>query len=162
MKSTESREGDTGRENKLAPSSSADDNLCIFCEIIAFGDAQLIIARPHSVAFFPLLTDSLAPGHTLVIPRRHCGSILDANPFDINAAMALAQQVSTAMLTSLGAAGVNILNASGSEAGQSVHHLHFHVVPRWHDDSADMWPTTPVVHMTEGNPRELLSDALAG
>jgi histidine triad (HIT) family protein len=162
MKSTELRKGSGSRAKEHAPTSRAENNLCIFCEIIAAGDVQLIATRPHSVAFFPLLTDSLAPGHTLVIPRRHCGSILDVDPFDLNAVMALVRKVSTAMLTSLGASGVNILNANGSEAGQSVNHLHFHVVPRWHDDGADMWPATLVGHVTDGNHRELLSDALAG
>lgn len=50
------------------------------------------------------------------------------------------------MTTALGATGVNLLNASGPASGQSVDHLHVHVVPRWPDDGAAMWPTDRSAH----------------
>ncbi len=51
----------------------------------------------------------------------------------------LAQRVAQAQTRALGATGVNVLNASGPHSGQSVAHLHFHVVPRWPEDAPDDW-----------------------
>lgn len=63
--------------------------------------------------------------------------------------MLLAQELARAMRASLGADGVNILNASGRGSQQSVPHLHFHVVPRWDDDGLDAWPSTASQHVLE-------------
>ena len=50
------------------------------------------------------------------------------------------------MAFSIDAPGVNILNASGEGADQSIAHLHLHVVPRWRGDGLDTWPTTISEH----------------
>jgi histidine triad (HIT) family protein len=55
------------------------------------------------VAFLPLPVSVLAPGHTLVIPRRHCVGMLDAAPVDLQVTMALVQRVGHAMMRALGA-----------------------------------------------------------
>jgi histidine triad (HIT) family protein len=64
------------------------------------------------------------------------------------------------MTCSLGATGVVILNASGPDSGQSVGHLHFHVVPCWPDDQATFWPTDRSKHRVDGAPYDLLAAAL--
>jgi len=50
------------------------------------------------------------------------------------------------MTRALGATGVVVLDASGPFSGQSVPHLHFHVVPCWPDDGAAFWPTDRSTH----------------
>jgi histidine triad (HIT) family protein len=65
-----------------------------------------------------------------------------------------------AMTQALGATGVVVLNASGPHSGQSVRHLHFHVVPRWPDDGAELWPTDRSQHTVHGDVRQLLAEAL--
>lgn len=53
------------------------------------------------------------------------------------------------MESSIGASGVNILNASGEGSDQSVPHLHLHLVPRWSGDGLDTWPSTISQHVFE-------------
>jgi histidine triad (HIT) family protein len=53
------------------------------------------------VAFLPLEDAELAPGHTLVVPRRHAASLLDADPDDVTAAAELIRRVARAMVTAL-------------------------------------------------------------
>jgi histidine triad (HIT) family protein len=55
--------------------------------------------------------------------------------------MLLVKRLAEAMRATLGADGVNVLNASGPHSEQSVFHLHFHVVPRWSGDGFTTWPT---------------------
>jgi histidine triad (HIT) family protein len=64
--------------------------------------------------------------------------------------MTLVQRVGRAMQRALGASGVVVLNASGRDSGQSVPHLHFHVVPCWPDDGVTHWPLGRSAHRVEG------------
>jgi histidine triad (HIT) family protein len=107
---------------------------CVFCELLTTGRVRWVARQPDVVAFAPLPAEEFAPGHTLVVPRRHAVGIHDADESDVVAVAALVRRVSRAMLSALGATGVVVLNASGPNSGQTVAHLHFHVVPRWDDD----------------------------
>ena len=107
---------------------------CVFCALIESDDAFWVAQDEDAVAFLPLPKGALAPGHTLVIPREHCVGVLDASPEALTATMILIQRVGKAMQSGIGADGVVVLNASGPHSGQSVDHLHFHVVPCWEDD----------------------------
>ncbi len=107
---------------------------CEFCELLVSGEARWVARESDAVAFAPLPPDEFAPGHTLVVPRRHAVGVHDADEDDVLAVCALVRRVSRAMVSALGASGVVVLNASGPNSGQTVAHLHFHVVPRWDDD----------------------------
>lgn len=135
--------------------SSADDRLpianaqaqgCVFCGLMKTGQARWVARGDDAVAFLPLPEGELAPGHTLVVPREHCVGVLDASETALVATMALVQRTSRAMTEALGATGVVLLNASGPHSGQSVAHLHVHVVPCWPDDRAVFWPTDRSAH----------------
>jgi len=134
---------------------------CVFCHLLVTGDAQWIAQEPDAVAFLPLAGSTLAPGHALVVPRRHCVGVLDADAATLAATMRLVQRVGRAMTAALNATGVVLLNASGPHSGQSVPHLHIHVVPRWPNDPATMWPAEPSHHVLPGDVRRLLADAFA-
>src|SRR5699024_12400295 len=82
------------------------------------------------------------PAHTLAVPNEHAVTIHDASAEALQAVLLLAQEVARAMETSLGARGVNALNASGPGSGQAAPHLHLHVIPRWQGDGLATWPST--------------------
>lgn len=133
---------------------------CVFCELLITGDAQWIAKESAAVAFLPLPDSALAPGHTLVISRRHRVGVLDTDEETLAATTRLVKRVGLAMTRALNATGIVILNASGPHSGQSVPHLHFHVVPRWPDDDATLWPADRSRHTLDDDPQHLLAEAI--
>jgi len=133
---------------------------CVFCDLIASGSGSWVAREADAVAFLTLPRGALAPGHTLVVPRDHCVGVLDASPEALSATMGLVQRVSVAMTEALGATGVVLLNASGPHSGQSVGHLHVHVVPRWPGDEATLWPSDRSSHGPIPDAAALLAGAL--
>jgi len=111
------------------------DQDCIFCGIIA-GEvpATLIHEDDRTVAFMDI--QPATRGHALVIPRRHATDLLDIAADDLAACAATAQRVAGLAMRNLGADGVNLVNACGPAAWQTVFHFHLHVVPRYADDPA--------------------------
>jgi histidine triad (HIT) family protein len=134
---------------------------CVFCDLIASGDAAWVARGRDAVAFLPLPDSALAPGHTLVVPRTHCSSVFDASADVLLATSVMTQRVAGAMHRGLAATGVVVLNASGPHSGQSVDHLHFHVVPCWPDDEADFWPRDRSGHPPIWNVHRVLARELA-
>jgi len=114
---------------------------CVFCEI-ATGrlPAKIIHRSNRAMAFLPK-DGFLAPGHSLVAPLGHFTDLFDVDDETLNATMDLVRRLGEAMRATIGASGVNVLNASGPHSEQSVFHLHFHVVPRWPGDGFTTWPT---------------------
>jgi histidine triad (HIT) family protein len=126
---------------------------CVFCRVIDGTEPAVWVEREeHAVAFAPLPGSALAPGHTLVVPVEHSDDLLRAGPVPLAATTALVQRVARAMRAALGATGTVVLQASGADAGQSVPHLHFHVVPCWPDDGTTHWPEPPSAHVYAGDP----------
>lgn len=134
---------------------------CEFCDLIACRSIPWLAREDRAVAFPPPPAGELAPGHTLVVSIRHSVGVLGALPEDLAAVMALVQRVGRAMEGAIGATGVVVLNASGPDSGQSVAHLHFHVVPCWADDQATFWPADKSRHSPTGVPHELLAAAMS-
>lgn len=147
----------------MSPPTNADlpagGDACVFCGLFAGGDAAWVAEETDALAFLPH-ADPLAPGHTLVVPRTHCAGILDADPDALTATLDLVRRVGRAMTTALAATGIVVLNASGPHSGQSVPHLHFHVVPCWPDDDATFWPSDRSAHVVDGATHLMLADAL--
>lgn len=132
---------------------------CVFCRIIGGEEPAVWVEREeHAVAFAPLPESALAPGHTLVVPVSHSRDLLSADPVALAATTALAQRVGRAMIGGIGATGVVLLQASGADAGQSVPHLHLHVVPCWPDDGTTHWPEGTSSHRVEGDPHAALAE----
>jgi histidine triad (HIT) family protein len=73
-----------------------------------------------------------APGHTLVVPKAPCRNILDADPQVLAALAPLVQRVARAVKSAFEADGVTVVQFNEPASGQTVFHLHFHVIPR-HD-----------------------------
>jgi histidine triad (HIT) family protein len=69
-------------------------------------------------------------GHVLVIPKEPAESILDLSPEGAAAVMATTQRIARAVKKALAVPGVMLVQLNGAAAGQSVPHIHFHVLPR--------------------------------
>jgi histidine triad (HIT) family protein len=70
-------------------------------------------------------------GHALVIPKKKSRNLLDADPAAIAAAVAIAQKIANASMKAFAADGVMLVQYNEATAGQTVFHLHFHVIPRY-------------------------------
>ncbi len=69
-------------------------------------------------------------GHTLVIPKSPSRNLLDADPAALGSLMASVQKVANAVRKAFGAEGILIKQFNESAAGQTVFHLHVHILPR--------------------------------
>ena len=71
-----------------------------------------------------------APGHTLVVPKAASRNILDADPAMLAKLLPLVKKIAVAVKSAFAADGVSIFQYNEAAGGQSVFHLHMHVVPR--------------------------------
>jgi histidine triad (HIT) family protein len=70
-------------------------------------------------------------GHALVIPKHRSRNLLDADPVVLAAALTIAQKIAKASIKAFAAGGVMLVQYNEAPAGQTVFHLHFHVIPRY-------------------------------
>jgi histidine triad (HIT) family protein len=68
-------------------------------------------------------------GHTLIVPKAASRNLLDADPAALSAIMPLVQRVARAVKSATGADGIRLAQFNEAPAGQTVFHLHFHVIP---------------------------------
>ena len=119
----------------------ADD--CIFCKILA-GElpSTKVDEDEHTYAFMDI--NPATAGHALVVPRQHSADLLEIGDEDLTAVTLAAQRLARRMKDVLGADGINLINACGSAAWQTVFHFHMHVVPRYEDDPLKLpWVPAP-------------------
>ncbi|MBE5961103.1 MAG: HIT family protein [Lachnospiraceae bacterium] len=117
------------------------DSNCIFCKI-ANGDIPS--ATIYEDDLFRVILD-ISPamkGHALILPKNHCHDLTDIEEATAAKALLVASKVEKAMMKVLSCDGVNLLQNTGAAAGQSVFHLHFHLIPRYENDSVTIpWTT---------------------
>jgi histidine triad (HIT) family protein len=116
---------------------------CIFCKIVA-GElpAQIVAEDELTVAFMDI--SPATRGHLLVIPRRHSRDLLEIDAEDLEATVLAARRMAQRVHERLGADGVNLLNARGRAAWQTVFHFHLHVIPRYEGDPLRLpWDPSP-------------------
>lgn len=115
---------------------------CVFCAI-ARGElaADVVMEAPGVVAF--LDHRPLFPGHVLVVPREHVGTLGELTEALLPDLFASVQRVARAVESALPAQGSFV--AINNRVSQSVPHLHVHVVPRNRKDGLKgfFWPRTP-------------------
>lgn len=110
-------------------------NDCIFCAIAA-GEIPSFKVYEDGDTIAYLDINPCSKGHTLVIPKAHYPD-LAAIPDDALASLIQrVKAVAAKVVPALGADGFNILQNNGSAAGQSVFHVHFHIVPRYAGEPA--------------------------
>ena len=113
---------------------------CLFCKIVK-GEipSYKIYEDEHTYAFLDISHDG--NGHILVVPKNHCTNVLDAEDKDLEYVIKTIKKISNHLVEKCGFDGVNIINASGKSAEQSVFHLHFHLLPRKNGDHMHIFPT---------------------
>jgi histidine triad (HIT) family protein len=90
--------------------------------------AHKVYEDDRTFAFLDIMPQ--APGHTLVIPKTAARNVLDAAPDDLANLIKVTQKIAQTAVSVFAADGVNIFQFNEPAAGQTVFHLHFHVIPR--------------------------------
>jgi histidine triad (HIT) family protein len=109
--------------------SAAYDSNNIFAKILR-GEipAHKVYEDNNVLAFMDVMPQ--AQGHVLVVPKATSRNILDADPATLSALILTVQKIAIAAQDAFDADGVTIMQFNEAPAGQSVFHLHFHVIPR--------------------------------
>ena len=115
------------------------DEGCVFCRIISGEIPSMKVFEDDSTLVIMDIAGD-ADGHMLAITKTHSNSILDCGREDLMRLMGAVQTVSKHCVEKCGYDGVNLLNAGGESAGQSVPHFHIHIIPRKTGDGIDAWP----------------------
>ena len=115
---------------------------CVFCKIVG-GEfsSRKIYEDDYTLAFLDISKD--VDGHILVVPKKHVKNVLDADKETLSRVMETVKKVSNHLVENCGYDGVNLLNASDESAGQTVFHLHIHIIPRKKSDGLDCFPKLP-------------------
>ena len=115
---------------------------CIFCKIISGEIPSMVVYEDEfSCVFMDIAED--VDGHMLAVPMKHAESILDCDADTLAHLIKAVKTVSNHLVDRCGYKGVNLLNASGECAGQSIPHFHIHLIPRKRGDGVDAWPKLP-------------------
>jgi diadenosine tetraphosphate (Ap4A) HIT family hydrolase len=105
---------------------------CPFCTL---PESRVIDSSQHGLVIrdgFPI-----SPGHTLIIPRRHTGSFFGLSTEERNDLLALLDRAKAVLEQEFSPDGYNIGINDGAAAGQTVPHLHIHLIPRYNGDCPD-------------------------
>ena len=110
---------------------------CIFCKIAA---GEIPSATVYEDDDFRAILDlgPAAKGHTLVIPKSHSDNRLSVEPDTAAKALKVISKTANAIKEALGCDGINVVQNNGEAAGQTVMHLHFHIIPRYKNDSVNI------------------------
>ena len=121
---------------------AADPN-CIFCKIVAGEVPCFKLAEDdETLAFMDI--NPVHDGHSFVIPTAHYPTVFDIPPEAIAAAARLTARIARAVNQAVSPDGLNLIQANGPGAGQSVGHFHFHVLPRRTNDRVAInWDPKP-------------------
>lgn len=122
---------------------SAPATGCVFCRIVAGDEPAEIVHRDEStVAFMDIQPATY--GHLLVVPIVCVPSIWELTAAQAAAVTETGRRMAHRVRDALAPDGLNLFQANGAAAFQTVFHVHLHVVPRWHDDALQLpWHPTP-------------------
>ncbi len=126
---------------------------CVFCMI---RDGKIPSSKIYDDArtFAFMDINPLSRGHCLVAPKAHAATLYEVDVEDLKAVAATAKKLATAIKKALSPDGLNLLQANGAAAFQSVPHFHLHLIPRWANDGKGFdWKVVP------GNREEIAGTA---
>ena len=107
--------------------------MCLFCKI-ANGEinSYKVYEDNDFLAFLDISQQTY--GHTLVVPKKHSSNIFELDEETSTKYMTVISKVANILKEKLGINDLNIFQNNGSLAGQTVNHIHFHLVPRYEND----------------------------
>ncbi len=107
---------------------------CVFCALSS-GDLPSFKIYEDDVVFACLDVNPFAAGHVLVMPKVHAATLLETSDDVLKEVIVRVKKIAEHVCKTLGCDGFNILQNNGAAAGQTVRHLHFHIVPRHAGDA---------------------------
>jgi histidine triad (HIT) family protein len=124
---------------------------CVFCRIVAKEiPATVVHEDEHTLAFMDI--GQVNPGHVLVALKKHAENIFALEDAQAAAVFRASAKVARAIRAAFEPQGLSVYQANGAAAGQTVFHLHIHLVPRYEGDGMALtWPV-------KNPPREKLVD----
>ena len=124
---------------------------CVFCKIVAKQiPATVVHEDAHTLAFMDI--GQVNPGHVLVAVKRHAENIYALEDTQAAELFKAAARVARAIRAAFNPEGLSVYQANGKAAGQTVFHLHMHLVPRHAGDGMELtWPV-------KNPPREKLAE----
>ena len=110
---------------------------CIFCKIVS-GEipATKLYENEKVLSFLDIYP--AAKGHALVIPKKHCKTLIDVPHEDLKEVALVVQKIGAAIMKALDCEGFNVIQSNHESAGQVIPHVHFHIVPRNPSDGLEM------------------------
>lgn len=108
------------------------EKACLFCTL---DESRIVMDNDHALAFWDGYPVTL--GHCLIIPRRHISSFFEATEAEQSAFFELLTRMRELLLAERAPDGFNIGVNDGAVAGQTVMHLHIHLIPRYAGDTED-------------------------
>lgn len=112
---------------------------CIFCSIVSGKlPSYKVYEDEKTLAFLDIRP--VSAGHTLVVPKSHATNIYDIPAEDWAAVAETVRVLAGKIDAALGTDGVNIAMNNREGAGQTVHHPHVHIIPRFRGDGIKLMP----------------------
>jgi histidine triad (HIT) family protein len=110
---------------------------CIFCKIISGDIPSTTLYEDED--FKAIMDISPASrGHVIILSKKHFANLFELEDDVAEKVLIIAKKLATAMKAELDCDGINLLQNNGEAAGQSVFHIHFHLIPRYKDDNIQM------------------------
>lgn len=110
------------------------DENCIFCKILAGEIPSTTVYEDDSFKAI-LDVNPAVRGHVIILPKNHAANLFELSDEDASKIMVVAKKIAIAVKETYHCDGVNVLQNNGEAAGQSVFHLHVHVIPRFEGDT---------------------------
>lgn len=110
---------------------------CIFCKII---DGEIPSTVVYEDDTFKAIMDisPAAKGHIIILPKKHYADLFELDDEIAAKILPVAKKIAAAMKAELNCDGVNLLQNNGEAAGQTVYHLHIHLIPRYKGDNVKL------------------------
>ena len=116
---------------------------CVFCKIRdGQSPAMKVYEDERTLVFMDI--NPLNAGHCLVVSKTHAATIWETSEADLAATITVAKRIALALREAAKPDGLNLLQANGAAAFQSVPHFHLHLIPRWNNDGKGFdWTLVP-------------------